>query len=50
LKLDKTISLNPSSVRWAWAEWSGSKSKYKTADAALDDLEAALKKIIDEIG
>jgi len=29
--------------------WEG-KPKYKTVDAALDDLEAALKKIIDEIG
>jgi len=29
--------------------WEG-KSKYKTVDAALDDLEAALEKIIDEIG
>jgi hypothetical protein len=29
--------------------WDG-KSKYKTVDAALDDLEAALEKIIDEIG
>jgi len=26
-----------------------SKSKYKTADAALDDLETALEKIIEEI-
>ena len=29
--------------------WEG-KSKYKTVDAALDDLEAALEKIIEEIG
>jgi len=29
--------------------WEG-KSKYKSVDAALDDLEAALKKIIEEIG
>jgi len=29
--------------------WEG-KPKYKTADAALADLEAALKKIIDEVG
>ena len=28
----------------------GGKSKYKTVDAALDDLEAALEKIIEEIG
>jgi hypothetical protein len=27
-----------------------SKPKYKTVDAALDDLEAALEKIIEEIG
>ena len=29
--------------------WEG-KPKYKTVDAALDDLEAALEKIIGEIG
>ncbi len=29
--------------------WEG-KSKYKSVDAALDDLEAALEKIIEEIG
>ena len=29
--------------------WEG-KSKYKTVDAALDDLEATLEKIIEEIG
>jgi hypothetical protein len=29
--------------------WEG-KPKYKTVDAALDDLEAALEKIIEEIG
>jgi hypothetical protein len=29
--------------------WEG-KSKYKTVDAALDDLESALEKIIEEIG
>jgi hypothetical protein len=29
--------------------WEG-KSKYKSVDAALDDLEASLEKIIDEIG
>jgi hypothetical protein len=29
--------------------WEG-KPKYKTMDAALDDLEAALEKIIEEIG
>jgi hypothetical protein len=29
--------------------WEG-KPKYKSVDAALDDLEAALEKIIDEIG
>ena len=29
--------------------WEG-KSKYKTVDAALDDLGAALEKIIEEIG
>jgi hypothetical protein len=29
--------------------WEG-KSNYKTVDAALDDLEAALEKIIEEIG
>jgi hypothetical protein len=29
--------------------WEG-KSKHKTADAALDDLEAALEKIKEEIG
>ena len=29
--------------------WEG-KSKYKTVDAALDDLEAALEKIIEEVG
>ena len=29
--------------------WEG-KSKYKTFDDALNDLEAALEKIIDEIG
>jgi hypothetical protein len=29
--------------------WEG-KSKYKTVDAALDDLEVALEKIIEEIG
>ena len=29
--------------------WEGN-SKYKTVDAALDDLEAALEKIIEEIG
>jgi hypothetical protein len=28
--------------------WKG-KPKYKTVDAALDDLDAALEKIIDEI-
>jgi hypothetical protein len=34
----------------ARAEGVEGKSKYKTADAALDDLEAALEKIIEEIG
>ena len=29
--------------------WEG-KSKYKSVDVALDDLEAALEKIIEEIG
>ena len=29
--------------------WEG-KPKYKTVDAAFDDLDAALKKIIEEIG
>jgi len=29
--------------------WEG-KSKYKSVDAALDDWEAALEKIIEEIG
>jgi hypothetical protein len=29
--------------------WEG-KPKYKTVDAVLDDLEAALEKIIEEIG
>jgi hypothetical protein len=29
--------------------WEG-KPKYKTVDSALDDLEAALEKIIEEIG
>jgi len=29
--------------------WEG-KSKYKTVDTALDDLETALEKIIEEIG
>ena len=29
--------------------WEG-KPKYKSVDAALDDLEAALEKIIEEIG
>jgi hypothetical protein len=29
--------------------WEG-KTKYKTVDTALDDLEAALEKIIEEIG
>jgi len=29
--------------------WEG-KPKYKTVDAALDDLEAALEKIIEEVG
>ena len=29
--------------------WEG-ESEYKTVDAALDDLEAALEKIIEEIG
>ena len=29
--------------------WEG-KSKYKSVDAALDDLEAALEKIIEEVG
>jgi len=29
--------------------WEG-KFKYKSVDAALDDLEAALEKIIEEIG
>ena len=29
--------------------WEG-KSKYKTVDAVLDDLEAVLEKIIEEIG
>jgi len=29
--------------------WEG-KPKYKTVDAALDDLEAALEKIIEDIG
>ena len=29
--------------------WEGN-SKYKTVDAALDDMEAALEKIIEEIG
>ena len=29
--------------------WEG-KSKYKSVDAAFDDLEAALEKIVDEIG
>jgi len=29
--------------------WEG-KSKYKTVDTALGDLEAALEKIIEEIG
>jgi hypothetical protein len=29
--------------------WEG-KSKYKTVDTALDDLEAAPEKIIEEIG
>jgi hypothetical protein len=29
--------------------WEG-KPKYKTVDAAFDDLEAALEKIIEEIG
>ena len=29
--------------------WEG-KPKYKSVDVALDDLEAALEKIIDEIG
>jgi hypothetical protein len=29
--------------------WEG-KSKYKTVDTALDDLEAVLEKIIEEIG
>jgi len=29
--------------------WEG-KSKFKSVDAALDDLEAALEKIIEEIG
>jgi hypothetical protein len=29
--------------------WEG-KPKYKTVDVALDDLEAALEKIIEEIG
>jgi hypothetical protein len=49
--LDKTIIPNPSLVRWTWAEWSGKgKPKYKIVDAVIDDLEAALEKIIDEIG
>jgi len=31
--------------------WEGkSKYKYKSVDAALDDLEAALEKVIQEIG
>jgi hypothetical protein len=29
--------------------WEG-KPKYKTVDATLDDLEAALEKIIEEVG
>jgi hypothetical protein len=29
--------------------WEG-KSKYKSVDATLDDLETALEKIIEEIG
>jgi hypothetical protein len=34
----------------ARAEGVEGKPKYKSADAALDDLEAALEKIIEEIG
>jgi hypothetical protein len=50
-KLDKTI-FPQSFVRaldMGEMVWEG-KPKYKSVDAALDDLEAALEKIIEEIG